>query len=126
MPAARVAATRTIIFNNRLDALVAALFLGLVAAILMVSMREWALLLARRKPKVLREAQAPRLLESVIDSESRRPWWRLGTLVVILGALARELSGEAAAARSSLPPDQALAQVLAKRYDNPHGPGGCC
>jgi carbon starvation protein len=126
VPAAKLGATRALIFNNRLDAVVAALFLGLVVAILLVSIREWALVLAGRKAPRLRETPPVWLPQTVIESENRRPWWRLGTAVVILGALARELSGEAAAARSSLPPDQALAETLAHRYDNPQNPGRCC
>jgi hypothetical protein len=126
VPAAKVAATHSLIFNNRLDAVVAALFLALVVAILLVSVREWVLVLTRSKVPVLRETPPVWLPQTVIDSETRRPWWKLGTAVVILGALARELGGEAAAARSGLPPEQALAQTLADRYDNPHEPGRCC
>ena len=44
-------------FNNRLDAAVAGGFLLLVAAIVLLSVREWILLLARRKPAVLRETE---------------------------------------------------------------------
>jgi hypothetical protein len=62
----------------------------------------------------------------VIESELRRPWWQLGSAVMIVGALVRELSGEAAAARSQLPADEALAQALADRYDHPDRPGRCC
>lgn len=126
VPAAKQAATRTLIFNNRLDAAVAALFLGLVIAILLVSLREWVLVLGRRKAAVLHESPPVWLPETVIATEARRPWWKLGAAIMILGALARELSGEAAAARSGLSPEQALAQSLAQRYDNPRGPGRCC
>jgi carbon starvation protein len=127
VPAAKVAATHSLIFNNRLDAVVAALFLALVVAILLVSVREWVLILTHSKVPVLRETPPVWLPETVIDSETRRPWWKLGTTaVVILGALARELAGEEAAARSGLAPEQALAQTLADRYDNPHEPGRCC
>lgn len=126
VPAGKVAATHTLIFNNRLDAVVAALFLGLVVAILLVSVREWILVLTRRKPAGLCETAPVWLPATVIESETRRPWWKLGTAVVVLGALARELSGEAAAARSALPPDQALAETLDRKYDNPGSPGRCC
>jgi carbon starvation protein len=126
VPAAKVAATHSLIFNNRLDAAVAALFLALVVAILLVSLREWVLVLSGSKIPVLRETPPVWLPQTVIDSETRRPWWKLGTAAVILGALARELAGEAAAARSGLPPEQALAQTLADRYDSPHEPGRCC
>jgi len=126
IPAAKLAATRALIFNNRLDAMVAGLFLVLVVAILAVSVREWALVLLRRKPARLRETAPVWLPKTVIESEARRAWWQLGPAVIILGALVRELSGEAAAARTQLPPDQALSQTLADKYDNPHGPSRCC
>jgi hypothetical protein len=126
VPAAKIAATRALIFNSRLDAVVALIFLGLVVAILAVSVREWVLVITRRKPAVLHETSPVWLPKTVIESEHRRGWWRLGPVVVILGTLVRELSGEAAAARSQLPPDQALAQTLADKYDNPERPAGCC
>jgi len=126
IPAAKASATRALIFNSRLDALVAALFLGLVVAILVVSARECWLVLAGRKPSQLRETPPVWLPKTVIESELRRPWWQLGSAAMIVGALARELSGEAAAARSQLPADQALAQALADRYDHPDRPGRCC
>jgi carbon starvation protein len=126
IPAAKLTATRALIFNSRLDAVVAGLFLLLVVAILAVSVREWALVLLRRKPALLRETAPVWLPKTVIDSEARRSWWQLGPAVLILGALVRELSGEAAAARTHLPPDQALSQTLADKYDNPHGPSRCC
>jgi hypothetical protein len=66
------------------------------------------------------------LPKTVIESEQQRSWWQLGPAVVIVGTLLRELSGEAAAARSHLPPDQALAQTLADKYDNPQSPTRCC
>jgi carbon starvation protein len=126
IPFAKVNATRALIFNSRLDALVAALFLGLVVAILVVSARECWLVLAGRKPSRLRETPPVWLPKTVIESELRRPWWQLGSAVMLVGALVRELSGEAAAARSQLPADQALKQTLADRYDHPDRPGRCC
>jgi hypothetical protein len=97
-----------------------------VVAILAVSVREWVLVLAGRRPASLRETPPVWLPRTVIESEQRRRWWQLGSALVILGALVRELSGEAAAARSQLPPDQALSQTLADRYDNPERPTRCC
>jgi carbon starvation protein len=126
IPAAKFAATRALIFNSRLDAVVAGLFLFLVVAVLAVSVREWVLVLTRRKPALLHETSPMWLPKTVIESESRRAWWRLGPAVIILGALVRELSGEAAAARTHLPADQALNQTLADKYDNPRGPSRCC
>ncbi len=126
VPAEKLAATRSLIWNSRLDAVVAAIFLSLVVAIVAVSVREWLLVLARRKPAVLHETPPTWLPATVIESEQQRRWWQLGPAVILLGALVRELSGEAAAARTQLPPTEALAQVLADRYENPSKPTRCC
>jgi len=57
VPAAQVAATHRLIFNNRLDAAVTALFAALVIVILVDSIREWLAILSRRKPAVLCESE---------------------------------------------------------------------
>jgi carbon starvation protein len=119
-------ATRSVIFNNRLDAVVALLFLALVVAIFAVSVREWVLVLSGRKPAVLHETAPVWLPRTVVESETQRRWWQLGPVVILVGALVRELSGEAAAARTQLPPDEALAQTLADRYDHAGKPTRCC
>jgi hypothetical protein len=121
-----LAATHSLIFNNRLDAVVALLFLALVVAILAVSVREWVLVWSGRKPAVLHETAPVWLPRTVVESETRRRWWQLGPVVILVGALVRELSGEAAAARTQLPPDEALAQTLADRYDHAGKPTRCC
>jgi hypothetical protein len=126
VPTAKLAATSSLIFNSRLDAVVAALFLLLVVAIVAASVREWVLVLSRRKPATLHETPPMWLPKTVIESEQKRHWWQLGTAVLLLVALVRELSGEAAAARSQLPADEALAQTLADRYDKPDSPSRCC
>jgi carbon starvation protein len=126
VPAAKLAVTKSLIFNNRLDAVVAALFLLLVVAIVVVSVREWVLVLSRRKPALLHETEPVWLPRTVIESETHRRWWQLGPAVILVGALVRELSGEAAAARTQLPPAEALAQTLADRYDNSGKPTRCC
>jgi carbon starvation protein len=79
-------------FNNLLDAAVAGGFLLLVAAIVLLSVREWVLLLARRKPAVLRETE-PVWLPDYAVAESR-PFHVAGVAAVAF-ALAKELSGEA-------------------------------
>lgn len=124
IPAAKLAATRALIFTSYLDAVAAGIFLALVVAILIVSVREWALILSGRKQPVLHETE-PVWLSSPA-AEAQRPWWRLGATAVVLGSLARELSGEAAAARTELPADQALEATLAHKYDNSKGPSRCC
>jgi carbon starvation protein len=79
-------------FNNLLDAAVAGGFLLLVTAIVLLSVREWVLLLTRRKPAVLRETE-PVWLPDYAVAESR-PFHVAGVAAVAF-ALAKELSGEA-------------------------------
>jgi carbon starvation protein len=79
-------------FNNELDAVVAGAFLVLVSAIVVLSVREWALLLARRKPAVLRETE-PVWLPDYAVAESRT--LRVAGVAALTFALAKELSGEA-------------------------------
>jgi carbon starvation protein len=126
VPAVKRVATEALIFNNYLDAVAAGVFLALVIAILAVSIREWVLILSGRKAAVLHESEPVWLPAPVAPADVPRPWWRLGTAVVVLGTLARELSGEAAAARTNLPAGQALTEVLAHRYDSHDGATHCC
>ena len=126
VPAGKRVATETLIFNNYLDAVAAGVFLGLVIAILVVSIREWVLILSGRKAAALQETEPVWLPPPVVPAETPRAWWRLGTAVVIFGTLAKELSGEAAAARTNLPADEALTEVLVHRYDGHSGPSRCC
>ncbi len=56
LPPETVATLQRLIFNNRLDAAVTALFALLVLIILFASVREWLAVLRRRKPPVLHEA----------------------------------------------------------------------
>ena len=79
-------------FNNRLDAAVAGGFLLLVAAIVLLSVREWILLLARRKPAVLRETE-PVWLPDCAVAESKP--LHVAGVAALTFALAKELSGEA-------------------------------
>ena len=84
-------------FNQLLDAVIAAIFLALISGIVVLSVREWILLLSRRKPAVLAETP-PTYLPDYAVVESRPV--RVGTAVALGVALARELSGEAQAARA--------------------------
>ena len=85
-------ANRVLHFNNVLDAVVAGVFLVLVSAVVLLSVREWFLLLARRKLAALRES--PPVWRPDYAVAQARPWRVMGLLA--LGcALARELSGEA-------------------------------
>src|SRR5439155_437976 len=83
---------RVLYFNNLLDAGVAAIFLVLVASIVLLSVREWILLLARRKLAVLRESE-PVWLPDYAVAEAK-PLHMAGLLALAF-ALAKELSGEA-------------------------------
>ncbi|HEX8310849.1 MAG TPA: carbon starvation CstA family protein, partial [Chthoniobacteraceae bacterium] len=92
-----VRANRTERFNMIVDAIVAAVFLVLVTLILLLSIREWLLLLSKRKPAVLHETEPVWLAADAI-AESR-PLNAAGMLAA--GALLlEELSGEAAIARA--------------------------
>lgn len=92
-----LSANRALHFNNRLDAVVAMIFLVLVTVILGLSVREWAALLARRRPATLHEAEAIWLPDYAL-AETRRFRW-LGCFALAFG-LAKELSGEAALERA--------------------------
>jgi carbon starvation protein len=80
-------------FNNQLDAAVAAGFLVMVSAIVLLSAREWMLLLGRLKPAVLCETE-PVWLPDYAVAEARRPV-HLAGLAALAFALTKELSGEA-------------------------------
>jgi carbon starvation protein len=118
-------ATEILIFNNWLDAVVAGVFLALVLAILTVSIKEWVSLLMKRKPAQLRETAPVWLDPAMANPKSGQPWWRFGTAVLLLGGLIRELTGEAAAARTKLPAEQAYVSTLEHRY-NSKTPHRCC
>jgi carbon starvation protein len=87
-----LAKNRTLYFNNLLDAGVAGVFLLLVLAIVVISVREWVLLWSRSKPNVLRETP-PVWLPDYAVTEGR-PLHLAGAAALAL-TLARELSGEA-------------------------------
>ncbi|MBI5387586.1 MAG: carbon starvation protein A [Verrucomicrobia bacterium] len=87
-----VKANRTLHFNNVLDACVAGVFLALVTLILLLSLREWLLLLARKKLAELRETP-PVWLPDYAVAEGKP--FKLFSLLALALALAKELSGEA-------------------------------
>ena len=86
-----VVANRAQRFNNLLDAAVAGIFLALVTAIVLLSLREWFRLLTRRKPAVLHETE-PVWLPDYAVAEGK-PLHLAGTAALAL-ALAKEWSGE--------------------------------
>jgi carbon starvation protein len=83
---------RVLRFNCRLDAGVTIAFLALVSLIVVISGREWLLLLGRRKLAELRESDPVWLPEYAVAEG--RPVKLFGLFALTL-ALARELSGEA-------------------------------
>jgi carbon starvation protein len=122
-------ANRVECFNQRLDAVVCAVFLVLVAMILGISLREWTLLLARKRLSILREQEPVWLPEG--DTAISRPMGWLGFFVLVF-ALARELSGEAAIARERAElcqcggqPDQAYVAFTTRRFSG-KGVNRCC
>ena len=85
---------RTLRFNNRLDAFVAGAFLVMVTAIVLLSVREWILLLSSSKPAVLRESEPVWLPDYAVVEAGGKFGGVAGTAALTL-ALAKELSGEA-------------------------------
>jgi carbon starvation protein len=87
-----LAANHTLYFNNILDAIVAGTFMALIVVIVFLSVREWLLLLARRRLAVLREEPPVWLPEyAVVQAQPLRVW----SFLALAMALARELSDEA-------------------------------
>jgi len=78
-------------WNQMIDATVAGVFLVLVVVIVLLSLREWLLLLSRRKPAVLHETEPVWLPEYALAEG--RSLHIAGTAALAL-ALAKEWSGE--------------------------------
>ena len=82
------------LYSNQItDAVVAGIFLLLVAIIVCVSVREWLLLLSRRKPVTLRETDAVWLPDYALKETGPNLRTAAGAAAIALG-LAKELSGE--------------------------------
>jgi carbon starvation protein len=86
-------------FNNTVDIAVTALFMVVVAVIILFSVREWFLLLGRRKAAVLSETE-PIWLPDYAISESNA--LRTAGVTALAFALTKELSGEAELERANL------------------------
>ena len=84
---------RTLRFNNLLDAIVAGVFLALVSVIVVLSLREWILLLSKRKPVVLHETAPVWLPDYALKESGPNLRTAAGAAALALG-LAKELSGE--------------------------------
>jgi len=102
---------RVLHFNNLLDAGVAGTFLVLVAFIALLSVREWILLIARRKLARLSESE-PVWLPHYAVAEAKPG--QLVSLVALALALAKELSGEAQLERAQQICDYTVAPTDAK------------
>ncbi len=82
----------TLRFNNQLDAVVAGSFMALLVVILLLSVREWVLLLAKKKLAGLRETPPTWLPDyAVVEAKPLH----LFSFIALAFALAKELSGEA-------------------------------
>jgi carbon starvation protein len=99
--------------NNLIDAFVAGVFLLLASAILLLSVREWILLLGRKKLAELRETPPVWLPDYAL--RDGRPLQLVG-LFALGCALARELSGEAEMDRA-----RQTAVVCAAEHAGPAG-----
>ncbi|HEV7405912.1 MAG TPA: carbon starvation CstA family protein [Chthoniobacteraceae bacterium] len=91
--------TRTLVFNNRVDGVVTTIFLALVAAIVLLCLREWWLLLTGRKAADSSETP-PVWLDPALDATPAggHPAGALGAAALAF-ALLKEVSGEAAIER---------------------------
>lgn len=88
---------QVLLFNQYLDAVVAGAFLVLVAIVVVLCLREWIRLLARRRAADLRESPPVWLPEYALAEGKPVPWF--GLFALFLGFL-REVSGEADAERA--------------------------
>jgi carbon starvation protein len=137
--------TRTLQFNNTVDAIVTSLFLVLVAAVFLLSAREWLLLIARKRLADLRESDAVWLPDYAVAEG--KPLKVLGLFALAIG-LARHLTDEAALERErntaqtcacpcapkvnllkadpelpALKPGELYAKVVERRFNSPNR---CC
>jgi len=91
--AAQIPVWKTLRHNNLLDAGVAGMFLMLVSIIIVISLREWFLLLSKRKPAVLHETEPVWLPDYAVKETGPNLRSAAGAAAIALG-LAKELSGE--------------------------------
>jgi len=125
-----VAANRTQHFNNLLDAAVTGAFLALAAAIVLLSVREWILILSERKPAGLRETEPVWLPDYALKESGPNLRTAAGAAALAFG-LAKELSGETQFERArqqacacEQPSDQKVfAQVTEDKFN---GVRRCC
>jgi len=92
-----VGSNRAQSFNNKLDAAVTCFFLSLVVGIFLISVREWVLLIARKKAAEPRETP-PTWLPDYAVAEAKP--FKLFSFFALSLSLLKELSGEAAVDRA--------------------------
>jgi len=90
---AEMAKMSAVKFNDFLDAVVATSFLVLVSIIVLISLREWLLLLSKRKPSVLHETAPVWLPDYALKESGPNLRTAAGAAALAFG-LAKELSGE--------------------------------
>ncbi|MDB6129253.1 MAG: carbon starvation CstA family protein [Verrucomicrobiales bacterium] len=88
---------RILHFNNCLDAVITGLFLAMVLFLVVLCLREWVLLVARKKASGLRES-APAWLKDYEILESKH--LQVTSLIALVIGLTRELTAEGATERA--------------------------
>ena len=86
-------------FNNVVDTVVTSVFLVLVIVIVALSVREWQLLISRRKPVQLSEVEPTWLPDYAVAEGKPFKWFSFIALGI---ALAKEISGQAAYERAEI------------------------
>ncbi len=94
-----VRGNRTMRFNLLLDAVVTGIFLAMVILIVALSLREWILLLARKRLATLHESE-PVWLPDYAIAEAKPT--NVVAVIALTVALGKELSGEAAVERAQI------------------------
>ncbi|MCX7872284.1 MAG: carbon starvation protein A [Verrucomicrobiae bacterium] len=90
-------ANRALIFNNKLDAVVAATFITLVSIIVLLSIKEWIMLIARKRAPQLHESPVVWLPDYAVVEGKPIKW--LGWLTLFMFAI-KEISGQAQVERA--------------------------
>lgn len=119
IPAAKIGETGRIIFNMRLDALVAGVFLILVGSILILSSLRWIGLWTGQRPHPLHEAEAVWLSSEVLAAEGPGgPRWKFWAAALFMLELARHWAGQKAEPQTG----RQWAHSQEHRFKNPR----CC
>ena len=128
IPADKIASAQAQMIFNCVSFALAAIFLTLVVLVLLISVWEWLMILARRKSAMLRETPPVWLRQSALEAEHapRGLGWLWACLIIGVG-LVKEWSGQSAvdrAAKAHPSMQCAIDQALEQRYSK--GPTRCC